>query len=58
MVSINGGRVDAVPADEAGRFALAQTVLSAVYQGLSQGGVAEQSSLRIYRRLDPSVFIP
>lgn len=49
--------LSAIPTDEAGRFALAQSVLTAVYQGLSQGGVAEQSSLRVYRRLDP-LFIP
>ena len=49
--------LSAVPPDEAGRFALAQGVLTAVYQGLAQGCVAEQSSLRVYRRLDP-LFIP
>ena len=47
----------AVPPDAAGRFALAQGELTAVYQGLAQGCVAEQSSLRVYRRLDP-LFIP
>ncbi len=49
--------LSAIPTDEAGRFALAQSVLTAVYQGLTQGCVAEQSSLRVYRRLDP-LFIP
>lgn len=49
--------LSSVPPDAAGRFALAQGVLTAVYQGLAQGCVAEQSSLRVYRRLDP-LFIP